>query len=151
MRNRRAHDAADNRAADDGEAVAAVVDVNDRRRRRRRGRRRNPATVMVVVMRWCAMMCGCAMCGCAMCGCAMMRGFAMMDGCAVRSTTGVRSGHCSAAEGHTRECRDCHCLDRLVHLTPTFPGFLPLQQVREVTSNFLTGILPIARCVFEED
>ena len=131
MRNRRAHDAADNRAADDGEAVAAVVDVNDRRRRRRRGRRRgrrrNPATVMVVVMRWCAMMCGCAMCGCAMCGCAMMRGFAMMDGCAFRSTTVMRGGHYRAAEGHTRECRDCHCLDRLVHVTPTFPGFLPLQ------------------------
>ena len=141
MRNRRAHDAADNRAAEDGEAVAAVVDVNYRRRRWRRGRRRNPATVMVVVMRWCAMMDGCA----------MMRGFAMMDGCAFRSTTVMRSGHCSAAEGHTRECRDCHCLDRLVHVTPTFPGFLPLQQVREVTSNFLTGILPIARCVFEED
>ena len=147
MRNRRAHDAADNRAADDGEAVAAVVDVNDRRRRRRRGRRRNPATVMVVVMRWCAMMDGCAM----MCGCAMMRGFAMMDGCAFRSTTVMRGGHCRAAEGHTRECRDCHCLDRLVHVTPTFPGFLPLQQVREMTSNFLTGILPIASCVFEED
>lgn len=141
MRNRRAHDAADNRAADDGEAVAAVVDVNDRRWRRRRGRRRNPATVMVVVMRWCAMMDGCA----------MMRGFAMMDGCAFRSATVMRSGHCRAAEGHTRECRDCHCLDRLVHVTPTFPGFLPLQQVREVTSNFLTGILPIASCVFDED
>ena len=139
MRNRRAHDAADNRAAEDGEAVAAVVDVNDRRRRwrrgRRRGRRRNPAAVMVVVMR----------------GSAMMRGFAMMDGCAFRSATVMRSGHCRAAEGHTRECRDCHCLDRLVHVTPTFPGFLPLQQVREVTSNFLTGILPIACCVFEED
>ena len=125
--NECANDAADNRAAEDGEAVAAVVDVNDRRRGRRRGR--NPATVMVVVM----------------------RGFAMMDGCAFRSATVMRSGHCRAAEGHTRECRDCHCLDRLVHVTPTFPGFLPLQQVREVTSNFLTGILPIASCVFEED
>ena len=114
MRNRRAHDAADNRAADDGEAVAAVVDVNDRRRR---GWRRNPVAVMVVVMRWCAMMDGCA----------MMRGFAMMDGCAFRSATVMRGGHCRAAEGHTRECRDCHCLDRLVHVTPTFPGFLPLQ------------------------
>ena len=147
MRNRRAHEAADNRAADDGEAVAAVVDVNDRRRRRRRGRRRNPATVMVVVMRGSAMMCGFAM----MDGCAMMRGFAMMDGCAFRSATVMRSGHCRAAEGHTCECRDCHCLDRLVHVTPTFPGFLPLQQVRKVTSNFLTGILPVASCVFEED
>ena len=139
MRNHRAHEAADNRAAEDGEAVAAVVDVNDRRRRwrrgRRRGRRRNPAAVMVVVMRGSAMMCG----------------FAMMDGCAFRIATVMRSGHCRAAEGHTRECRDCHCLDRLVHVTPTFPGFLPLQQVREVTSNFLTGILPVASCVFEED
>ena len=125
--NECANDAADNRAAEDGEAVAAVVDVNDRRRRwrrgRRRGRRRNPAAVMMVVMRGCTMMCGFAM----MCGCAMMRGFAMMDGCAFRSTTVMRGGHCRAAEGHTRECRDCHCLDRLVHVTPTFPGFLPLQ------------------------
>ena len=128
MRNRRAHDAADNRAADDGEAVAAVVDVNDRRRRRRRGRRRNPATVMVVVMRGFAMMDGCA----------MMRGFAMMDGCAFRSATVMRSGHCRAAEGHTRECRDCHCLDRLVHVTPTFPGFLPLHKARREMRRFLT-------------
>ena len=131
MRNRRAHEAADNRAADDGEAVAAVVDVNDRRRRWRRGRRRgrNPAAVMVV----------------------MMRGGAMMDGSALRGAFAMRGGHCRAAEGHTRECRDCHCLDRLVHVTPTFPGFLPLQQVRKVTSNFLTEILPVASCVFEED
>ena len=125
--NECANDAADNRAAEDGEAVAAVVDVNDRRRRwrrgRRRGRRRNPAAVMMVVMRGCTMMCGFAM----MCGCAMMRGFAMMDGCAFRSATVMRGGHCRAAEGHTREYRDCHCLDRLVHVTPTFPGFLPLQ------------------------
>ena len=126
--NECANDAADNRAAEDGEAVAAVVDVNDRRRRRRRGRRRNPATVMVVVMRWCAMMDGCA----------MMRGFAMMDGCAFRSTTVMRGGHCRAAEGHTRECRDCHCLDRLVHVTPTFPGFLPLHKARREMRRFLT-------------
>ena len=136
--NECANGAADSGAAGDGEAVAAVVDVNDRRRRRRgrRRRRRNPAAVMVVVV---------------MRGCAMMDGFAMMDGCAFRSATVMGSGHCRTAEGHTRECRDCHCLDRLVHVTPTFPGFLPLQQVREVTSNLLTGILPIARCVFEED
>ena len=138
MRNRRAHDAADNRAADDGEAVAAVVDVNDRRRRwrrgRRRGRRRNPAVVMMVVMRGCAMMCGCAM----MDGCAMMRGFAMMDGCAFRSATVMRSGHCRAAEGHTRESRDCHLDYLLVHVTPTFPGFLPLHKVRRTGRRFLT-------------
>lgn len=130
--NECANDAADNRAAEDGEAVAAVVDVNDRRRRwrrgRRRGRRRNPAAVMMVVMRGCAMMCGCA----------MMRGCAMMDGCAFRSATVMRSGHCRAAEGHTRECRDCHCLDRLVHVTPTFPGFLPLHKVRRTGRRFLT-------------
>ena len=126
MRNRRAHDAADNRAADDGEAVAAVVDVNDRRRRwrrgRRRGRRRNPAAVMMVVMR----------------GCAMMRGFAMMDGCAFRSATVMRSGHWRAAEGHTRESRDCHLDYLLVHVTPTFPGFLPLHKVRRTGRRFLT-------------
>ena len=130
--NECANDAADNRSAEDGEAVAAVVDVNDRRRRwrrgRRRGRRRNPAAVMMVVMRGCAMMCGCA----------MMRGCAMMDGCAFRSATVMRSGHCRAAEGHTRECRDCHCLDRLVHVTPTFPGFLPLHKVRRTGRRFLT-------------
>ena len=124
--NECANDAADNRAAEDGEAVAAVVDVNDRRRRWRRGRRwgrrRNPAAVMMVVMR----------------GCAMMRGFAMMDGCAFRSATVMRSGHCRAAEGHTRESRDCHCLDRLVHVTPTFPGFLPLHKARRGKGRFLT-------------
>ena len=111
--NRRAHDAADNRTAEDGEPVAAVVDVNDRRRRwRRRGR--NPATVV------------------------MMRGGAMMHGGAFRTAAMMRGGHCRAAEGHTRECRDCHCLDRLVHVTPTFPGFLPLHKVRRGTGCFLT-------------
>ena len=124
--NECANDAADNRAAEDGEAVAAVVDVNDRRRRwrrgRRRGRRRNPAAVMMVVMR----------------GCAMMRGFAMMDGCAFRSATVMRSGHCRAAEGHTRESRDCHLDYLLVHVTPTFPGFLPLHKVRRTGRRFLT-------------
>ena len=99
MRNRRAHDAADNRTAEDGKPVAAVVDVDDRRRGR------NPATVTVVVMRVCW--------------------GAMMDGSAFRSASMMGSGHCRAAEGHTRECRDCHCLDRLVHVTPTFPGFCP--------------------------
>ena len=120
MRNRRAHDAADNRTAEDREAVAAVVDVNDRRRGRRRRRGRNPATVMVVVM----------------------RGYAMMDGSAFRAASVMRGCHCRAAESHTRESRDCHCLDRLVHVTPTFPGFLPLHKVRRVTVNFLTGIFP---------
>ena len=118
MRYSRAHDAADNRAAEDGEAVTAVVDVNDRRRGRRRGR--NPATMMMVVM----------------------SGGAMMDGGAFRPASMMGSGHCRAAESHTRESRDCHCLDRLVHVTPTFPGFLPLHKVRRVTVNFLTGIFP---------
>ena len=107
MRQRRAHDASDNRTAEDGEVVAAVVDVNDRRRgrRRRRWRRRgrNPASMMMV----------------------MGRGDAVMNGSAFRSASMMGSGHCRAAEGHTRECRDCHCLDRLVHVTPTFPGFCP--------------------------
>ena len=114
MRNRSAHDAANNRTAKDGEAVAAVMDVNDRRRGR------NPATVMVMVM--------------------VMRGCAMMDRSAFRSASVVRGGHCRAAEGHTRESRDCHCLDRLVHVTPTFPGFLPLHQVRRGKGRFLTEI-----------
>ena len=115
MRNRRAHDAADNRTAEDGEAVAAVVDVNDRRRGRRwRRRGRDPASVVV------------------------MRGGAMMHGCGLRTASAMRGGHCRAAEGHTRECRDCHCLDRLVHVTPTFPGFLPLHKVRRVMGCFLT-------------
>ena len=119
MRQRRAHDASDNRTAEDGEAVAAVVDVNDRRRgRRRRWRRRgrNPASMMMV----------------------MGRGDAVMNGSAFRSASMMGSGHCRAAEGHTRECRDCHCLDRLVHVTPTFPGFLPLHKVRRGTGSFLT-------------
>ena len=98
MRNRRAHDAADNRTAENGEAVAAVVDVYGRRRRGR-----NPVTVTVVVLRWCA----------------------MMDGGAFRPASMMGSGHCRAAEGHTRESRDCHCLDCRVHVTPTFPGFCP--------------------------
>ena len=111
--NRRAHDAADNRTAEDGEPVAAVVDVNDRRRRwRRRGR--NPATVV------------------------MMRGGAMMNGCGLRAASAMRGCHSRAAEGHTRECRDCHCLDRLVHVTPTFPGFLPLHKARRGLGCFLT-------------
>ena len=116
MRNSRAHDAADNRAAEDGEAVTAVVDVNDRRRGRRRGR--SPATMMMV----------------------MGRGGAMMDGSAFRSASVVRGGHCRTAEGYTRESRDCHCLDRLVHVTPTFPGFLPLHEARRGTGSFLTEI-----------
>ena len=120
MRKRRTHDAADNRTAEDGEAVAAVVDVNDRRRgrRRRRWRRRgrNPASMMMV----------------------MGRGDAVMNGSAFRSASMMGSGHCRAAEGHTRECRDCHCLDRLVHVTPTFPGFLPLHKARRGTECFLT-------------
>lgn len=120
MRNRRAHDAADNRTAEDGEAVAAVMDVNDRRRGRRgrRGRRRgrNPASMMMV----------------------MGRGDAVMNGSAFRSASMMGSGHCRAAEGHTRECRDCHCLDRLVHVTPTFPGFLPLHKARRGKGCFLT-------------
>ena len=118
MRNRRANDAADNRTAEDGEAVAAVVDVNDRRRGRRRRwwrrRGRNPAAVM------------------------MMRGDVVVNGCGLRTASAMRGGHCRAAEGHTRECRDCHCLDRLVHVTPTFPGFLPLHKVRRGTGCFLT-------------
>ena len=114
MRNRRAHDAADNRTAEDGEAVAAVMDVNDRRRWRRRGR--NPATVV------------------------MMRRGAMMNGCGLRAASAMRGGHCRAAEGHTRESRDCHCLDRLVHVTPTFPGFLPLHTARRVMGCFLPDI-----------
>ena len=123
MRQRRAHDAADNRTAEDGEAVAAVVDVNDRRRWRRRrwrrrGRRRgrNPASVVV------------------------MRRGAMVDGGGFRAASAMRGGHCRAAEGHTRESRDCHCLDRLVHVTPTFPGFLPLHKARRVMGCFLTEI-----------
>ena len=120
VRNRRAHDAADNRTAEDGETVAAVVDMNDRRRgrRRRRWRRRgrNPASMMMV----------------------MGRGDAVMNGSAFRSASMMGSGHCRAAEGHTRECRDCHCLDRLVHVTPTFPGFLPLHKVRRIGRRFLT-------------
>ena len=121
MRNRRAHDAADNRTAEDGEAVAAVMDVNDRRRGRRRGRRwrrrgRNPASMMMV----------------------MGRGDVVVNGCGLRTASAMRGGHCRAAEGHTRECRDCHCLDRLVHVTPTFPGFLPLHKVRRGTGCFLT-------------
>ena len=115
MRNRRAHDAADNRTAEDGEAVAAVVDVNDRRRRRRwRRRGRDPASVVV------------------------MRRGAMMDSSVFRTASMMRGGHCRAAKGHTRECRDCHCLDRLVHVTPTFPGFLPLHKARRVMGCFLT-------------
>ena len=121
MRNRRAHDAADNRTAEDGETVAAVVDVNDLWRRRRR----NPAAVMV-----------------------MMRGGAMMDGSAFRSASMMGSGHCRAAEGHTRECRDCHCLDRLVHVTPTFPGFLPLHKGRKPYLQNLTKSFPIPFAAF---
>ena len=52
----------------------------------------------------------------------------------------MRGCYCRAAEGHTRECRDCHCLDRLVHVTPTFPGFLPLHKVRHIALKFLTRI-----------
>ena len=118
MGQRRAHDAADNRTAENGETVAAVVDVNDRRRwRRRRWRRgRNPASVV------------------------MMRRGAMVDGGGFRAASAMRGGHCRAAEGYTRESRDCHCLDRLVHVTPTFPGFLPLHKARREKWSFLTEI-----------
>ena len=124
VRNRRAHDAADNRTAEDGETVAAVVDLNDRRRgRRRRWRRRgrNPASMMMV----------------------MGRGDAVMNGSAFRSASMMGSGHCRAAEGHTRECRDGHCLDRLVHVTPTFPGFWPLHIARRTARRFLTATFQV--------
>ena len=114
MRQRSAHDATDNRTTEDGETIAAVMDVNDRRRGRRRGR--DPASVV------------------------MMRRGAMVDGGGFRAASAMRGGHCRAAEGHTRECRDCHCLDRLVHVTPTFPGFLPLHKARRGTGRFLTEI-----------
>ena len=119
MRQRSAHDPTNNRTTEDGETVAAVMDVNDRRRgRRRRWRRRGRNPAAVVVMHW----------------------GAMVDGGGFRAASAMRGGHCRAAEGYTRESRDCHCLDRLVHVTPTFPGFLPLHKARREKWSFLTEI-----------
>ena len=49
---------------------------------------------------------------------------------------GSRQGR--AANRNTRESRDCHLDDLLVHVTPTFPGFLPLHKARREKWWFLT-------------
>ena len=48
--------------------------------------------------------------------------------------------------GNRRTSRQNHpshenreCLDDLVHITPTFPGFLPLHKARRPSTTFLTG------------
>ena len=134
-------DAADHGSSEDGPAVRLVMlNVNDPvagRRRRRRGWRR------------CRMSHGCGVVDRS--GRMMFRDFVtvflrrfrgrclLMRG---RRPLAAARGGCRqsrSANRHTRKCRDCHCLDHLVHVTPTFPGFLPLHQVRGERGRFLTG------------
>ena len=133
--NESANDAPDDCRAEDGPAVRLMVfDVNDLvvgRRGRRRGSLRTRSGRRVVRR----------------CGCAMMRDFMSVRRGFLMATTlcGLRgwgfllllggnwslaatrggSGQSRAANRNTRESRDCHLDDLLVHVTPTFLGFLP--------------------------
>lgn len=58
-------------------------------------------------------------------------------GCPAAVST--RSGHCRSAKNRANEYRDNCLFDDLVHITPTFLGFLPLHEVRQMTTRFLTN------------
>ena len=141
--NESANDAANDGRAKDCQTVRLVVmlDVNDARRRRRR-RRGGMSHGSRVVNR-------CAVAGDLMAmrlarfrsGCLLRRGGILMR--RGRSLAAARGGssHRCPANRHTRECRDCHLDDLLVHVTPTFPGFLPLHKARRGKGCFLTEII----------
>ena len=121
--------------------AVVMLDVNDARRRRRRRWGGMPHGSRVVNR--------CAVAGDLMAmrlarfrsGCLLRRGgFLMRRGRSLAAARGGSSHRCPANR-HTRECRDCHCLDRLVHVTPTFPGFLPLHKARRGKGCFLTEII----------
>ena len=126
--NESANDAANDGRAKDCQAVRLVVfDMNDMRRGRRRGG----------MPHGCRMVSRCAVVGnlVPMClprfwrGCLPGRRCLFLSRCLLMGGGGTlvatRSGSRQrrTANRHTRECRDCHLDDLLVHVTPTFPGF----------------------------
>ena len=141
--NESADNTSDDGCAEDSETVRLVVmlDVNDARRRRRRRWGGMPHGSRVVNR--------CAVAGGLMAmrlarfrsGCLLRRGgFLMRRGRSLAAARGGSSHRCPANR-HTRECRDCHLDDLLVHVTPTFPGFLPLHKARRGKGCFLTEII----------
>ena len=146
MRNR-TDDAADHRSAENGPSVRLMVmfDVNNvrRRRGRQRGRRRR-----CWMPHGCRVVSRCAVVGdlMAVClarfrrGCLLLCRCLLVRGGGTLATPGSGSRQRRTANRHTRECRDCHLDDLLVHVTPTFPGFLPLHKARRGTGSFLTEI-----------
>ena len=138
--NECANDASDNCRAENCPAVCLVVfDVNDARRGRRRRSGMPHGSRMVG---------RCAVAGDVGAvrlprlrgGCLLRRGGLLMLLGGSRSLAAPRCGsrQSRAANRHTRECRDCHLDDLLVHVTPTFPGFLPLHKARREKWWFLT-------------
>lgn len=140
--NESANDAPDDCRAEHGPAVCLVVfDVNDARRGRRRRRRGGMPHGCRVVSRcsvasdlWAVRLSWLRG------GCLLGRGGLLMLLGGSRSLAAARCGsrQSRAANRHTRECRDCHLDDLLVHVTPTFPGFLPLHKARREKWWFLT-------------
>ena len=144
--NESANDAANDGRAKDCQTVRLVVmlDMNDGARRR--GRRRSWMPHGCRVVSRCAVvgnlvpMClarswrgGLLGRRCLfLCRCLLMR----RGGTLVAPRSGSRQRR--TANRHTRECRDCHLDDLLVHVTPTFPGFLPLHKARRYSMNILT-------------
>lgn len=143
--NECANDAADDGCAEDGQAVRLVVfDVNDLVARGGRRWSGMPHGCRVVRRCWCAAMSDfmsvrrCFLMATTLCR-LPGRGFLLLLGMS-RTLATARSGSCQSrtANRNTRESRDCHLDYLLVHVTPTFPGFLPLHKVRRTGRRFLT-------------